>query len=1329
MKNLERAIRIYRALVESPVKVDSSSLRSWDYAERALAHAPVLLTEMRELPADVRARVFAYVSEFSPLVESRPIFVLPGREAVNAFIKEVESIGGNASCIDNGGLVAATGTDMRFIESTAARLGGTPYKGPSLADAFERVDTTLPEAMMLSAGLSPELCEQSLIAALYRTGNNKLTESRLFAGFKLDGALDRFKDRLASFARPKPVLGVSRRLAEAVRISGLATPEMVKLLEAGDPPGGGAVGSGNSGVKAPGGSDRGGIAKDQPDSRGSSPANSKNGEQKQQTPPTEHVPSQEQGGATNAIRLPDGTEVPMDVMRQAFGKMLHNMATQVEQGTVGGQPSPRGADQMDAAGAEPPQTSVPQQQVAAQSASQQAAGNGAEPANGQPPVANGQPGPGAPPANGSPPANGEQQPPQGQQQQAQQPGQQQAQPGGDVEGLLAKAEQGDEAAFKQVQGMQGQMNDQQKQRLQAIIAKKQGGNGAPPANGNGAPPPPAQGESHATLRRAMKMLESVRERDLVAGLALVRRAGLVGQPFKLVERVQDKLALLVTHQSEAVRNAAKFTIIEEGSKVIFETSRASEASAAGREFVGREIKKLTTSGPSKGPEKGRPYPQKRAVAAALNVARDKGYKVGKKPSEGVQESRQTFARTTQGDGFVVWERAQVIPAGTLPQGLAYGTSVAKPGTSVAVLERLGATSVVRLPNGDIVRVPSANVVETVGSGYIADQLVETRDLQGMMGTFAKGGVKQAVVVAGSPTSGRGYFIRTKLAPWARRLGERVATAPFPSLESLSGESARREAITEMRLATAREDHTTLAGAVDEAEFDQALVADPRFRHVVEGRGTMLRDAIPWRMFQSCRESFDRFYAIPAVRKYYESMGATNDRVMEGAIKRMVGERKAPAFVQMGGVLVVDAPALSDIAKIAETAADAGFGVTLVEMRLDLDTVLKRGGAAKLRETRLIKNYNTARRAVDEARRSSRISRFVTYTWRSAGGPFDGKFVCEDATMPNPTDVVKLKKGVTNIDGEQGAIKPKSIAVPAVENRKLREQLDVGQAAESESCANGMKEAGEQLKAAREAVFKLTAETLVKCAAMAQATNAKRTQKELAKAQQLAATFLDDIQALAAQVDKANEVMKGENGGMGGDNVDAMKQMQAAGANGNGGTPAAAPPAPGATPALSPAGAGAPPAPPAGGVPPAAIESVSGAVAFLLDTDIPDRIAQGADYRSLNEAVSGYCPRLSVHERVAAIDRIKTMLSIPPDASIKVQFNPVDHRLLSEAVSFGSLAGVLVSRTRDGMATYASAGELRHAVESLRKYGKSPHMMLANTLDAAVGGRGSLSAAN
>ena len=87
----------------------------------------------------------------------------------------------------------------------------------------------------------------------------------------------------------------------------------------------------------------------------------------------------------------------------------------------------------------------------------------------------------------------------------------------------------------------------------------------------------------------------------------------------------------------------------------------------GGKFIGGEISKLMKKGPSKGPLKGQKFTQKRAIAAALDVARRKGYKVGKKPKD---ESSSVFdsllaekeldmgdRKHIKGDNFVFPEKA------------------------------------------------------------------------------------------------------------------------------------------------------------------------------------------------------------------------------------------------------------------------------------------------------------------------------------------------------------------------------------------------------------------------------------------------------------------------------------------------------------------------------------------------------------------------------------------------------------------------------------------------------------------------------------------------
>lgn len=70
----------------------------------------------------------------------------------------------------------------------------------------------------------------------------------------------------------------------------------------------------------------------------------------------------------------------------------------------------------------------------------------------------------------------------------------------------------------------------------------------------------------------------------------------------------------------------------------------------GRAFVSGEISQLMKKGPTKGPQKGKPMPQKQAVAVALSVARRKGFKSPPNPNEQVsifdhivQEGRDAFS--------------------------------------------------------------------------------------------------------------------------------------------------------------------------------------------------------------------------------------------------------------------------------------------------------------------------------------------------------------------------------------------------------------------------------------------------------------------------------------------------------------------------------------------------------------------------------------------------------------------------------------------------------------------------------------------------------------
>jgi len=1504
LKNLERAVRVYRALVESPIKVDSASVVSWPHVEGALKHSRNLLVEMQSLPAKVRDRVLCYVGEFSPLEESRPLFQFPGFTEATQFVREVEEAGGSVQRLDNGGLVAASTSDYRTTESIATRLGGVRASRPSLDDEYYSVDKKLPEALLLTHNFDSVLVEKALVAAVYKRGD-RLNEN-LFVGIKTDGPFARFESRINNFCSPRQVLGVSAQLAEAVRLSGLATPKMLKVMEAGGAAGGVAPGQGTE----PPADGRGGIAKDQPDSRAGTPADSRANPQEPAEPPTEHVPTQEQGGASNAITLPDGTEVPFDVMKTAFAKMLANLATQVEQGTVGGQPEPRGAGEADAAGTEAPQASAQQQQMAAQTQAQ--ADVGQAPAPDAPQDAQGAPqapaaapeAPGATPpaqAAGEAPAAPEAQPPAAP---APAPAAAPA-AGGDVESVLAAAEGGDAEALKTAQGLQGQMDDAQKARLQLLLQPAAPAPVAAPAvESRRRTRRPGMLAESRTKRRKRPLRERTpqewaKERVPFGQIeALARKIGMNDrEELDMLEHAIEMARFTTLPQKTASwwrqfvakadaefqewdqrtrlnpfgtvgdvmrRNQMRESRLDEGTfpervvsygsryldvepsygrdyktkkevqaawdankdfiilsygrwmgKPINKTDaqqdpsimavnirykghrsvhvinmRARRASPGGayesvvteaKEFQVGDIvrytgKFLRNTGMAVGPwgqQKAEVVGTDKAALKGLSPDRyvlvhwegedepqiiNKGniqihprYKnqLGGEPSIDISRRRgsrrkrnesrlaekkkgppekwvrglkdkddvsnpHALANWMQGKGYKskkesvrdayvvvqesdrcsVWAPAQVKRIAVLPEGLDYGKQQIECGAQATILEAGESTALLQFKNGDRVRVPLDAMQEDTSNGSTLDEV---------FARLREQGVVEAVVVAGAPTSGRGYFVKYGIGPWALRQGAGLSEAAFPSLTGLSSQITD-DAAADLRIALAQEDYSNLRKARNESEFGEMLF-QPRFQYVNEGRGRMLRDHIDWDGFGSC-PTFRSYMRHEGVGRYYGSVAAPSDKVNESAMK-MLRERQQEAIIHLGETVVIDAAPNTSFEAMIEAAHNAGMRTTLVDLHVGVDTVLDRCGAAGISEAKAIRAANLVRGQVDELRRDPRLGRYVRYDWRTTGeGMFEGKF-------DNRQAVVRTTK---DVDGDNPDA-PKKRKDIVVRESRLQEQLETGDGAEAESCAAGMKEAGEQLSTAREAIFKLTTSTLVQCASMAQATGAKGTQKALDKAQQIGASFLDELKNLGGALDKANEVMKGENGGMGGDTVDQMKA--AAEAPVPGVDPAAAPLDPAAADPLAAAPAPVAPAPVAAA--PVVPESIEDrAVAVLLETDIPQRIVGGAHHRELSEAVRSFCPSLDTRQRTRVIDRIRSVVNVPTNANVRVSFSTRDHRLLSDVARFGSVTEALVDRTRGRRATLASVEELRGAIKALQS-GGSTHALLARTLSESISG--------
>ena len=1389
MKNLERAVRVFRALAESPVEVNSSTVRSWGHIGRAISHDTNLLVEMKGLPARVRSRVLSYVAEFSPLTESRPLYQFPGPVEAGRFVREIVAEGGIADRVDDGGLVSAVTNDPLTAESIAASHGGVEYNGPSLGDHFYHVDTSLPESLF-NSGADPKLIEDTLVEAIYASKSGGLM-SEGFVGIHVDGPLKRFDNRFAHFCQPKPVLGVPARLAEAVRRAGLATPAMLHVMEAG----GAAPGVSPGGAAAAqGADDKGGIAKDQP-APGGAPANSRNGTQTQAAPPTEHVPTQEQGaGANGAVTMPDGTEIPQDILRQAFSKMLSNLATQVQAGT-----SPAPQQRMGAQ----PDPSVPEQQVAAQTASQDAAAQQGDEGAAPPPEAAGAEGeapapPQVPDGGEPPPAVGAQPPvaPEGQAPaepgaEAPAPAEAPAEPGappaappaaaGEVDGLLDSAEAGDAEALKNAQGRQGEMTPEQKQRLQALLAQQQA---APPA-------PVAAQESYMresrmqeNLRDAVAYLGSHKDKVVLRGIDMVVSEGITGQPSKLVERILSELNALVAHTSREVRDAAQSAL-----GGMFESTRGIN------EFAGAVVKAVSAVAKN-------PTVRKAATHVAKEVASKAVDAVAKKAAGGAKKESAAgphYIQRSNGKTKVWTRAANVTQVAVLPEGLDYGVGELDPGTVVMVEDFGDKTSIIRLRTGEAVRIANEAIEPAGVAANIKGRLVEAFTVQQILSE-----VDSVSVVVGPPSSGKSYFIK-------QSLGRALSEGRTPAHLAVSF----NKSADDLRESLAREDYNTLVRASsDRSMFESMLLEHPRFQHVREGRTEFLRDAIEWGRFRTAANrngsGFDYFYNTPAVRSYYESVSPS---VRESA------ERKAFTDAKSESIIVVKRHAIVDAAPgtVAEHVIDACGNVGVVEFRPQIANLIERVGDHGQVAAR--RAANAVIRQVREAQRANVVSSFVVYHEGANGYTAEGKIannqivkgeqevegdpeenkpkmrkdiivresssrtgnlnershdrpgaaVMRDllkhgyddkpfsmsVTSPGAGDFVHVMnagywdprtlaalrqdlitagwvpkgrgvettytKGAYTIEPVQISKRNVRIATEASSwyeesssrAGNLNEQLDTGQQAEAESCASGMKKSGELLKDARAAVFELTTSSLVQCASMAQATGAKKTAAAIDKAQQVAAKFLDDIKTLGDAIEKANETMKGENGGMGGDTLD---QMQAAAAG--------APPVPGA-PAPAPDAMEAPAAAPLPAEPVGAVESVNAAIVRVMQTDIPGRIKAGEEYRSLNEAVSSYCPGITIRESVQVIDRIKAMTLAPEGQQVRLKLDPRDQRLLEGVARYGSDTSALLQRTRSGRDVLASTREMESAIRDLGRGGSVAHTMLARVLSEGIASAGIL----
>jgi len=385
---LKLAVRTFCALTESAREAKPATLWSWDATREVLLASPkgtAVVEALSALTRPDRARALRYVGAFEPLSVVGEAFVFTDVAQARAFVAETESAGGVVTLLDDY-VVSAAMDEPRALAAAVAKYAGAPYKGPSITDAYDRVDVTLP-LDMLTAGLPLYLVEKVLLAAIDGGG---LDESRVL-GISTDGPEAQFRGRLARFAQPKAmanerkILGVAAPMIEAMLSRGMIPAHAIRQVRL-------AVGEASADVGQPPSSanppsspppDRGGVAKDQPDARSGSPAQSKSEPATEPKAPTERVPDGEEGGDNGDIKLPDGTIVPADVLKAALAKLMANLATQLEQGTEGGKPKDKAEPDPEA---EKPEDKAAQEAPPAAAPAAPAAGN--EPAQNANPAAN-----------------------------------------------------------------------------------------------------------------------------------------------------------------------------------------------------------------------------------------------------------------------------------------------------------------------------------------------------------------------------------------------------------------------------------------------------------------------------------------------------------------------------------------------------------------------------------------------------------------------------------------------------------------------------------------------------------------------------------------------------------------------------------------------------------------------------------------------------------------------------------------------------------------------------------------------------------------------------
>lgn len=354
LKHLSTAVRVFCSFAESEILTNPATAWSDEKAIEAVKRSPrgaSLAGELEKMSIAERQTVLRYAGSLEPLSPRGEILKFPSAEAAKTFAEQVEGLGHTERFND---FVVHVRDQDYALATRTAEAGGGAVVSDVIKDDFEKLDLALPNDM-LTAGLPVELVEKSILAAIEARQN--LTEG--LVALTCAGPEEAFRGRLESFVRPRAkVHGVDESMVLALynakMIPSVHRATIAKSLKLEADASVGSVPPDQSTAKgAP--PDRGGIAKNQPDVSAGKVATSQDGPKAEPKAPTEIVPDQAKDPASGDVTLPDGTVVPQEVLKGALSKLLANLATQLEQGTVGGKPEkPKGDGATPAADPEAP---------------------------------------------------------------------------------------------------------------------------------------------------------------------------------------------------------------------------------------------------------------------------------------------------------------------------------------------------------------------------------------------------------------------------------------------------------------------------------------------------------------------------------------------------------------------------------------------------------------------------------------------------------------------------------------------------------------------------------------------------------------------------------------------------------------------------------------------------------------------------------------------------------------------------------------------------------------------------------------------------------------